>query len=154
MVLYSLRLLNPQMEIFMSCLSVSKFFSENCNCHSSSALPKALSLIPVVGSIVQLIQEKSILWSIKISHALDNTKETIELVKLKNEYKVLAIVNSVICLAAIVTMAALGVLSPIIACFTIAGYGFVVGLNTWNIYQNKKAIELLNDPKPINITIR
>ncbi len=131
----------------MNCASLSTFFSTNCNCNSDAALPQALTLLPIIGPVVQLFQELAILYSIKKNDGFYQIPKLIELIQLKNQYKICGIARCLISLAVVVTVAALGILSPAAALFAGCVYGMVLGLNAWAISVNEKAIKSLEEYK-------
>jgi len=131
----------------MNCASVSTFFSTNCNCNSDAALPQALTLLPIIGPLVQVFQEMVILHSIKKNNGFYQLPKVIELIQLKNQYKIYGIGRCLISLAVIITVAALGILSPAAALVSGCLYGMILGLNAWAIRVNEKTIESLEKYK-------
>ena len=128
----------------MSCASVSKFFSNNCNCHHEAALPKALSLFPIVGPIIQLVQELSIGKS--LANTTDKSK-IIKLIELKNQYKIFGITRLMIELATIITITALSIISPLAGLIFGCLSGVLIGYTAWTHHHNEQAIKQLNDGK-------
>ena len=131
----------------MTYASLSTFHSNNCNFRDNAALPKALSLIPIVGPFIQIFKERAILFSSQCSFSSNHTSDTIKSIKLKNQYKFLGIARDVFTLAAAITTLVLGILSPVSAIPFICLSGIGIGLNAWNIMKNEKTIKLLENPE-------
>jgi|GEM_PF-3517618 hypothetical protein len=130
------------------CASVPKFFSKNCNCHDNAALPLACSLIPIVGPVIQLFKEFSIGSSINQEILTSrSTPKIVELIKLKNTYKICGLVRDCISVAISITLLVLGLLSPAGAWISAIGFGVAIGSSSWALYKNQTAIKVLEDPK-------
>lgn len=106
----------------------------------NSTLMKVLSCIPILGNIPTVIQEQSL--GLKIAFT-DEVPRLIELIKVKNKYKVASIVRELIEIALIVTGIALGVLSIGLGTICAAISAFYVGINISRIIENKKVINIL-----------
>ena len=131
------------------CSSVPKFFSNNCSCRDDAALPMALSLLPIIGPVIQLGKELSL--SSAISDEMINTRNVsniIEFVKLKNKYKVCGLIRDLISMAVSIALLAAGILSPAGAFVAMIGFGIAIGIASWALSRNQHAIKALEKGNP------
>jgi hypothetical protein len=117
----------------------------------NSLLTKALSYIPLIGIIPSVIQQNSL--ANKISSTRESPK-LIELINVKNQYKIASTVRILLTAALIIVGIAFGILSGPLA-FGMIGSPLlsgtistilltgVVGFNIYGIHQNNKFINEL-----------
>lgn len=107
-----------------------------------SILLKAISCIPVVGVVFSLFQETSI--ADKITQTSDPTR-AIELINLKNQYKIANVVRNLFTAALIATGIALGILSGSFAfgAVLISAHVGMAGINICQIHQNNQVVNEL-----------
>lgn len=109
---------------------------------------KALAFVPILGPIINIIIENSILQKIiETPITPEKIKERIELIELKNTYKKFAIIRDVISIAATVLGVALSVFTPI-NLVVIPLFVLAAGYNTYNIYRNQKSIDDILNSSP------
>jgi hypothetical protein len=104
-----------------------------------STLMKVLSCIPLLGIVPAIMQDKTLGLKIFLT---DDVPRLVELIKVKNQYKVMNVVRDVISLALIITGLAFGVLS-VISCITLGILAISIVLNISRFYENKTVIHIL-----------
>ncbi len=120
-------------------IASSSFCTKNCTFEAHSYLPVGLSVIPIIGGVIQIIKELQI--SLKIREQLemgaDENKDTIaNLVGLKNRYSVAGAIRGALVGIAVITLVACGILNPIFGGIY-AGLCLIgIGINAWIVYHN------------------
>ncbi len=121
----------------------------NQYCEDSLIL-KALTCVPIVGTIATLIIENSLLNKIMessspfLSDYSDCSKQRIELIELKNNYKKCAIVRDAISVALVIAAVAAGILMPPFLLCALT-FGILVGYNIYRIHQNDEAVTTIKN---------
>jgi len=92
-----------------------------------SPLPLCLSVIPVVGTVIQLMKEHSILTRFNKS---DQQAEKVELMKTYKNYTYVSLARNVLILAGVITGLVLNIFVPIVGyiVFPILGLSLTIGL--------------------------
>lgn len=106
----------------------------------NSTIMKVLSCIPLLGIIPATIQDRSLALKITLE---ENASRLVELIKVKNQYKVANIVRNVITIALMVAGIALGLLSVGLGTVCASLLALAVGFYVYNIHENNKVINIL-----------
>ncbi|MBS0625406.1 MAG: hypothetical protein JSS32_05090 [Verrucomicrobia bacterium] len=127
--------------------AVSGYFNRNCTCDTKAHLPLAASLLPIIGPIIEIFQERKIVHDIA---ALDPEQEAsratvIEKFKESNKYKITGIIRDLLCFAATITIVALGILHPA-GLILAAGFAICVGIHLYRMIQNNEVINKVRLP--------
>ena len=109
-----------------------------------SPLLKAISLIPLIGIIPSFFQEISLAKKIKQS---SNVLRVIELINIKNEYKVANVGRNLITAALILNAIGLGIIRASATFLAFVHIG-VAGLHIYLINQNKQVVKELQKSGP------
>lgn len=106
----------------------------------NTTLKKILSCIPLIGFLPSFIHEKSLKAQIKLSN---NVPRMVELLKVKNQYKVMNIVRDFINIALIICGFAFGILGTAFCGICLGIYAIDILFNVERLSENKVAIHTL-----------
>jgi hypothetical protein len=106
----------------------------------NSTLMKVLSAIPLLGIIPTYIQENSLGSKIELSA---DAPRLVQLIEVKNQYKVMNIVRDLLSIALAVAGVAFGVLTAAGGGVCLGIFALSIGVNVYRITENKTVIDIL-----------
>jgi len=118
--------------------------------------PKVMSLIPIIGMLIEDTFREPIVKDLKESLKSEDTQKVINSYQLLNEYNLCSTGRNIFSLAIVVTITALGILTPFFGIVLAAYFGYNVFYDIAHIYSVQKAIEAtetnldLGQEKPLN----
>lgn len=125
---------------FKDCLS------QNCSFKKDGALPLGLTLLPVVGAIINIIksigQKEKILGNL----ALGQTSEAAKNLRVSNKYKIMALVRDILVAVTLISLIALAIFNPVLGGFfamAAALHLVYAGINAYRLHHNVKVIQQL-----------
>lgn len=107
---------------------------------------KALVLLPVIGTIVQLVCERNLGKKFAGAAGAGADMQKCKALEIKNQYKAIAIVRAIILVAAMIVLA--GVTGGVLPCLLLAGAGAIaLGAHAYCHYKNSQTLTWLKKDK-------
>lgn len=128
--------------------SISQYCSRNCSFAPTAALPKALSLIPVIGTIIAMVEVTMIGIKLKRhEHGIEplSNRAVKELTKSKNHYNIMSASSGVLVLATAITLLALGIINPVLGGIWLGLIGLSLAFAAYKLHQDIQAYNRLPD---------
>lgn len=107
--------------------------SRQCSFRPEAALPKALSILPIIGPMIQAFQTSII--NARLGAGGLSNREVKELIQAKNHYHIIGISRELLVVASIVVLLALSVMNPIFGAITLAAMLTAVGFMAFHLHQ-------------------
>ena len=133
----------------MSTIAIKNFCAQNCSFKDESALPMALSLIPVVGDIIHLVKDFSINKRLIGS---DNINDKINLLNTKDKYRYIGFGRELLMVALLVTEIALGIMNPILGMLFLFIFSYAAATHLQKVLHNAVVIKQLQSGINVNFT--